>query len=94
MATIRIYDPTAPSSVRHTRPAPRPRTLAGLRLGILDNSKANAGLLMGAVADQLKARHGIREVIVQRKPVNGPASAAIIAGFKAAADAVLVGSAD
>ncbi len=94
MASIRVYDPTAPTSVRHAQPAPRPLALAGLRLGILDNSKANAGLLMTSVAEGLQQRYGVREVLVRRKPVNGPASAAIIADFKAGADAILVGSAD
>lgn len=94
MSSMRIYDPTAPSSRQQARPAPRPGSLSGLRVGILDNSKANAGLLMGAIAEELKARHGARDVIVRRKPVNGPASAAILKDFQAGADVVLAGSAD
>lgn len=94
MGVVRVYDPTAPSSIRGTRPAPRLSSLQGKVVGILDNSKANAGLLMCAIADELKAHYGVREVIVHKKQVNGPASALIVNDFKSRADFVLAGSAD
>jgi hypothetical protein len=91
---VRVFDPSAPSSVRETGLAPRPADVRGAVAGILDNGKANAGLLMAAVVDELKARHGVRDVIVRRKPVAGPASPQVIADLKAGCDFVLVGSAD
>ncbi len=94
MATIRVYDPTAPSSVRQIHRAPRPSSLHGAVAGILDNGKANAGVLMTAIADELRRQYGVRDVIVRKKPVNGPASPQVIADFKAGCDFVLVGSAD
>ena len=68
--------------------------LRGKTIGVLDNGKANAGLLMTAVADLLKQQYGAAEVIVRKKPVAGPASPQVIADFKKEAAAVLVGSAD
>jgi hypothetical protein len=94
MGTVRVYDPTATSSVRSSRMAPRPAALRGTVAGILDNGKANAGLLMAAIVDELKARHGVRDVIMRKKPVAGPASPQVIADLKANCDFVLVGSAD
>lgn len=94
MASTRVYDPTAPSSATDGALAPRRGELRGAVAGILDNGKANAGLLMGAIVDELKARHGVRDVIVRKKPVAGPASPQVIADLKAGCDFVLVGSAD
>jgi hypothetical protein len=94
MGTIRVYDPTAPSSARGASLAPRPATLRGTVAGILDNGKANAGLLMSAVIEELKSSHGVRDVVVHKKPVAGPASPQVIADLKASCDFVLVGSAD
>lgn len=94
MATVRVYDPTAPSSVRGGRMAPRPVALNGTVAGILDNGKANAGLLMAGIVDHLKEQYGVRDVIVRKKPVAGPAAPQVIADLKANCDFVLVGSAD
>ena len=94
MGTVRVYDPTAPASTGRGALAPRPAELRGTVAGILDNGKANAGLLMGAVVDELKERYGVRDVLVRKKPVAGPASPQVVEDLKANCDFVLVGSAD
>ncbi|MFN8556070.1 MAG: hypothetical protein U0531_01510 [Dehalococcoidia bacterium] len=94
MATVRVYDPTAPSLERRGQMAPRPGDLEGTVAGILDNGKANAGLLMAGIVEELRARYGVRDVIVRKKPVAGPASPQAIADLTATCDFVLVGSAD
>lgn len=94
MATIKVYDPTAASSVRGTTLAPRLPDLNGRVAGILDNGKANAGVLMKAVVQQLREEHGVRDAVVRTKPVAGPASAETVRVLKEQADFVLVGSAD
>jgi site-specific recombinase len=38
-----------------------------LRLGILDNSKANADHLLRMVADQVRAAHAVKSVLTLRK---------------------------
>ena len=92
--TITVYDPTAQPRASGAALAARPDELRGKTIGILDNGKANAGLLMGNVAELLKQRLGVANVIVRRKPVAGPASPQVIADLKKEAAAVLVGSAD
>lgn len=94
MGTVRVYDPTAPAGGRRGAPAPRPAELTGTVAGILDNGKANAGLLMSGIVEELKARYGVRDVLVRKKPVAGPASPQVVADLKANCDFVLVGSAD
>ena len=69
---FRLYDPTAEPRAVAARLAPRLTSLAGTRVGILDNGKPNAGPLMLAVATILRERHGVREVVKRDKPVGGP----------------------
>ena len=93
-STIRVYDPTAAPRVSGAGLTPRPTTLNGVTIGVLDNGKANAGLLMTSVAQLMQERYGVAAVLVRRKPVAGPASAEVIADLKRECAAVLVGSAD
>ena len=54
-----LYDPTAEPQILASGLAPRLASLEGKRAGILDNSKANAGTLMLAVAARLKEKYGV-----------------------------------
>jgi len=46
MGTIRVLSPVVDSKVSQTAPLSLPGTLAGKRLGFLDNTKANFELLL------------------------------------------------
>jgi len=94
MTRIKVYDPTAASVARGGSLAPRLPDLRGRVVGVLDNGKANAGVLMTEIAECLKMDHGVREVVIRTKPVAGPASPETVRIFKEQADLVLVGSAD
>lgn len=48
-----VFDPRGRVEAGETPLAPRPATLAGLRLGVLDNSKWNAGKLLRAATAAL-----------------------------------------
>ena len=91
--TIRLYDPTAEPRVVEARLAPRLASLAGKRVGILDNGKANAGVLMLAVANVLQERYGAGEIVKRNKPVAGPPAPEILEALSHC-DLALVGSAD
>ncbi|HEY7295849.1 MAG TPA: hypothetical protein VH916_12465 [Dehalococcoidia bacterium] len=91
---VTVYDPTAQPRQSGAALALRPDALRGRTIGVLDNGKANAGLLMTAVANLLKERHGAADIIVRKKPVAGPASPQVIKELKEQCAAVLVGSAD
>jgi hypothetical protein len=93
MGAVDVVSPTglAPREVKTL--APRPPSLAGRRIGVLDNSKPNAGVLLGRLAERLAAATGARVVGPWRKP--GSACAADdLDEIAAAADVVLTGSAD
>jgi hypothetical protein len=46
---------------------PRPQSLAGLVVGLLENAKPNATVLLEAIARELKDKYGVREVRMFRK---------------------------
>jgi len=91
--SIRLYDPTAEPRAIAATLAPRLQSLAGKRVGILDNGKANAGTLMLAVTKILQERYGVGDVVKREKPIAGPPAPEILAAL-AECDFALVGSAD
>ena len=72
--------------------APR-RPLAGARIGVLDNSKPNADVLLRRLAELLVERHGAASITRWQKP-GASRPAAAIEEVVAASDLVLTGSAD
>jgi hypothetical protein len=73
--------------------AKRRSSLDGLRIGVLDNSKPNADVLLHRVAELLAARTGDVTIRSWTKPGSSrPAS--MIEEIAASVDVVLTGSAD
>lgn len=73
--------------------APRPAALAGRAVGILDNSKPNARVLLERVAELLAVRAGTASVRVWRKPSSAE-PAACLDEIARSVEVVLTGSAD
>jgi hypothetical protein len=71
----------------------RRASLAGLRIGVLDNSKPNAGVLLGRVAEGLAARAGGATIHRWTKP-GASHPAAMLDEIAASVDVLLTGSAD
>lgn len=63
-----ILDPIAPSRNERRPMATRYQDLAGLRLGVLNNSKHNGDLLLGGVADWLLENKGVTLAAALMKP--------------------------
>jgi len=58
---------------------PRPQSLAGLTLGLLENTKPNSTVLLRAVARELREKYGVREVRMFRKGYFGtPVEEAVV----------------
>ena len=90
---MKVLDPIG-TVERPVRPlAARPATLEGRRVGILDNSKPNADVLLGRVAEALVARTGALPPRWWRKPGSSRA-ALMIDEVVAGSDVVLTASAD
>lgn len=64
---IQTYDPRGVVGAEKKAVAARVKSLDGLRLGVLDNTKWNANKLLREVRDQLKAAYPLAEVHYYRK---------------------------
>lgn len=65
---ITVLDPTAETRAAPHELAPRPPELDGKVIGLLDNAKQNADVLLSRVAEALSKRYGIGGVVRQQKP--------------------------
>ena len=93
---MKMFDPTT----KRTGPsrlqlASRPTTLQGVRLGLIDNRKVNAAVILEKVADRLAAKHGTRVSVrdVKRSPSH-EIDARAVAALKRDADLVISGVGD
>ncbi len=93
--TVRIFDPTIEAKGRKIAYAPRPKSLAGLRVGLIDNSKHNSDQLLMRIAGLLESEHGVKTHLMRRKKSAGiPPSPEIVDEFKGACDFVVAGVGD
>ncbi len=90
-----VFDPRGRVDAQRTLPAPRVAALEGLRLGVLDNTKWNAGRLLRKTASLLGERHGFAAVNYYRKEsFSKAADPALIAAIDAGNDIVLTAIGD
>jgi hypothetical protein len=68
---VRVYVPSGAASATPQPLAPRLKSIKGARVGILDNCKEFADIVLRGVADILTARHGAGEVRFWRKSYLG-----------------------
>jgi hypothetical protein len=74
-----FIDPTAGGGTAPIAMAPRPLDLAGIVVGLLDNTKEQGDVILQTVAAVLRERHGVARVIIRRKEhYSKPATAALI----------------
>ena len=91
-----LLDPTGDDErTADTRLAPRPRSLAGLRVGLLDNSKPNASTLLTAVADEMRRAWGVASSTTYTKSYFGtPVEPGQIRDIRSECDVVVAGIGD
>ncbi len=65
--TLPFIDPTAGSGKARITPAARPADLAGKTVGLLDNTKEQADVILAALGEALQARYGVAKVVIRRK---------------------------
>ena len=95
---MKIYPPQGAIGKPSLARAATPSVVSGLRIGVLDNGKPNARLLMVRIAEQLAARTGARVSVVTGKgPGHNAATAcsdAVLDRLEKEVDLVITGSAD
>lgn len=91
---MEIYTPEGARGRPQVSLAPSPSTLAGLRIGILDNLKPNAGLLLERMAAQITERTGASVTVVETKNAAVAAPDQVLRRLTKEVELVLTGSAD
>jgi hypothetical protein len=92
----RLLDPTG-SDERgvDTTLAPRPASLRGLTLGLLENAKPNAKLLLASVGRELQREHAVQAVLMFTKSYFGtPTEESLIQRILHSCDFVVAGIGD
>ena len=75
--------------------APRPETLAGLRVGFLDNTKPPADKVMAHLDQRLRERFpGAKSFYVSKTAASVPATAEMMQSLKLNCDVVITGFGD
>lgn len=75
--------------------APRPAGLQGKRVGLLDNSKNNAGQFLEMVATILNEQYGFADIVRHRKPsASKPVAPEVIEAWTRTCDIAIVGVGD
>ena len=86
-----LVDPTTQPVIPTFIPAPRMDSLAGKRLGLIDDAKDGAKELLEEIAEVLKERHGVASVSYHRKPsASKPAEPEVIRDMARDCDYVVV----
>ena len=65
--SLPFIDPTRGGSKARLVRATRPIDLAGKVVGLLDNTKEQGDVILSTVADALRERYGVADVIIRRK---------------------------
>ena len=93
--SIEILDPTTPASPRPIEYSPRPGSLAGKRVALIENTKFNSDRILEKIGQILKEEYGVREThLYHKRNASVPAHEEIIAAIKTSADVVVAGIGD
>ena len=76
---LEFLDPTAGGHRARVALAPRPMDLAGKVVGLLDNTKEQADVILETVGEALRSRYRVAKVIIRRKEAfSRPATEALL----------------
>ncbi len=93
---IEILDPTGEPSPPAAIPyAARPRSLEGMRVGLVENTKFNSDRLLLRIGELLKTEYGAAEARLWRKRnASVPAHEEIVEELRASCDVMVAGIGD
>lgn len=90
-----VISPEAPAMERREQQRLRVDTLKGKVVGFIDNAKPNFNHLVEDLAELLKSRHGVKDVVFRRKRAASiPAPVSYIDELAGVCDVVITGSGD
>ncbi len=92
---MEILDPTTEAVTQTIAWAPRPTSLSGKRVALIDNTKFNSDNLLVRIGNILKQEYGVAECRMYRKHnASVPAHPEIVAQMEQWADVVVAGIGD
>lgn len=90
-----LFDPTTTAQSEAFTYAPRPPSLEGLRVGLVENTKFNSEVILRKVAERLDERFKVKLVHLDHKRSSSHSvDDAAVQTFKAQADFVIAGVGD
>lgn len=92
--TIIVLDPTAKSSVPEREMAKRPEDLEGKALGLVDNQKPNADVLLAHLEGLLTQKHRFSRILHRKKPISAPIDEKVLAELIQNCEVVVLASGD
>ena len=69
---IGILDPTIATAKEHIDYVPRPQSLKGLRIGLVENTKKNSEAVLQRLAEKLASAYGMQVEVLVHKPQRAP----------------------
>jgi hypothetical protein len=92
---IEVLDPTTEATAQTIAYAPRPGSLAGKRVALIENTKFNSDKLLQRIGDILVREHGAASTTMFRKKNSSvPAHEEIIAEVRRTCDVMVAGVGD
>ena len=92
---LEIFDPTVSPVQEPISYAPRPKSLQGLKVGLVENTKHNSDVLLLKIAERLKRQFGIEMVALHhKKSASDYVTDETIADLKQNADFAIAGIGD
>ena len=92
---IEVLDPTVELSTQPMKFVPRPDSLSGVRVGLVENTKFNSDRLLQKIGDILVADYGATSVRMWRKHnASVPAHEEIVHELRASCDVMVAGIGD
>jgi hypothetical protein len=92
---MEILDPTVTAPAQSVAFVPRPGSLSGKRIGLVENTKFNSDHLLQKIGDLLKSEYGAAETRMWRKHnASVPAHAEIIEELRQTCDVMVAGIGD
>ena len=89
-----ILDPTISTVREQISYVPRPGSLRGLRVGLIENTKRNSEAVLRKLAEKLETVHGVRLEVLVHKPQRAPLKDTQIAELKGKTDFAITGVGD
>jgi hypothetical protein len=89
-----ILDPTISTVREQIAYVPRPGSLRGLRVGLIENTKKNSEAVLRKLAEKLETVHGVKLEVLVHKPQRAPLKDTQIAELKGKTDFAITGVGD